>query len=152
MGNSRDLRSDGGDAPRIDRPILEDIRDRLQTASQFESVAIVSSEGETRLEAVLDPASNPPSLRGRVLDVRWYTNDDFRIHYQEDWAEEPWQQRWDRHPSAHNSRDHFHPPPAAATPGNDRTWPTDYREMMAHVITAVGERDEEIWSDVATNG
>ena len=147
-----EFRSDGGEVPRIDRPILEDIRDRLRTASQFESVQIVNREGQTRLEAVLHPASNPPALDRRFLDIRWYTNGDFRIHYQEDWDDETWQQRWDRHPNAHNARDHFHPPPAAATPGKDRSWPTDYRDVMAHVLTSVDERDQELWSDSETEG
>lgn len=147
MGEASAIRLDGGADPRIDRPILEDVRDRLQTASQFDSVAITSSQGQTRLEAVFDPGSNPPSLDRRFLDIRWYTNDDFRVHYQEEWDDETWQQRWDRHPNAHNARDHYHPPPAAATPGEDRSWPGDYRDVMAHVLTAVRERHEELWND-----
>lgn len=144
MGAPGEVRPDGGDSPQIDRPILEDIRDRLQTASQFETVELVSSEGQTRLEAAFDPASNPPSLDHRFLDIRWYTNDDFRIHYQEEWADETYQQRWDRHPNPHNSRGHVHPPPDAAIPGDDRTWPTDYRDVLAHVIAAVDDRDEAL--------
>lgn len=151
MGD-RAFRWDGGDVPRIDHPILEDIRDRLQTASQFRSVTIRVRDGQTRLEAVLDPSSNPPSLARRFLDIRWYTNGDFRIHYQEDWDDGTWQQRWDRHPNAHNDRDHFHPPPGAGTPGEDRSWPTDYRDVMAEVVAAVGERETELWADPETEG
>lgn len=147
MANQPNARWDGGEVPRIDRPILEDIRDRLRTASQFESVTIEPIEGQTRLEAVVDPGLNPAGVERRFLDVRWYTNDDFRVHYQEDWEEETWQQRWDRHPSTHNSREHFHAPPDAATPGEDRSWPGDYRDVMAQVLSALAERNDELWSD-----
>lgn len=147
MGD-RAVRWDGGDVSRIDRPILEDSHDRLQTASQFQSVRILTTEGQTRLEAVFDAASNPSSLERRFLDIRWYTNGDFRIHYRQDWHEETWQQRWDRHPNPDNARDHIHPAPEAATPGEDRSRPSDYRDVMAHVIAAVGHRDEELWESV----
>lgn len=151
MGD-RNARSDGGDGPRLDRPILEDIRDGLRTAPQFESVRMDATEGQTRLEAVFDPASNPPSLARRVLDIRWYTNDDFSIHYREDWDDGTCQRRWDRHPNAYNSRDHFHPPPDAGTPGEDRSWPTEYRDVMARVVAAVGERDADLRDDPGRNG
>lgn len=147
MEDQPNARWDGGKVPRIDRAILEDTRDRLRTASQFESVMIEPIEGQTRLEAIVDPALNPAEVERRFLDVRWYTNDDFRIHYQEDWAGETWRQRWDRHPSTHNSREHFHPPPDAATPGEDRSWPSDYRDVMAQVLAALADRNDELWSD-----
>lgn len=116
MADQPNARWDSGEVPRIDRPILEDLRDRLWAASQFESVAIELIEGQTHLKAVVDPALNPAGVERRFLDVRWYTNDDFRVHYQEDLEEETWRQRWDRHPSTHNSREHFHPPPMPRRP------------------------------------
>lgn len=135
------------DTPRIDRPILEDIRDRLRTATQFDSVEIVTATGQTRLEAVIDSALNPLGLDRRFLDIRWYTNDDFRIHYREAWEARTWQQRWDRHPNEYNTRDHFHPPPDAATPGEDRSWPADYRDVLANVLAAVTERNDVLWAE-----
>lgn len=133
--------------PRIDRPILEDVRDRLRTAQQFTTVEIVVTDGQTRLEATVDPAFDPPNVDRRFLDVRWYTNDDFRIHYREEWANRKWMQRWDRHPSTHNDRDHFHPPPDAATPGDDRTWPDDHRDVLALVCSTLADRQDTIWND-----
>ena len=134
--------------PRIDRAILEDIGDRLRTTPQFDSTTIVTVDGQTRLKAVVDSSWNPPAVEQRYLDVRWYTNDDFRIHYQERWADETWMKRWDRHPNDHNDRDHLHPAPDAATPGEDRSWPTDYRDVMALVLSALAERDDAIWEQV----
>jgi len=139
---------DGADrpVPRIDRPILEDVRDRLRTASQFETVVVRTTEGQLRLEAVFASIVNQPSLVERSLDVRWYTNDDFRIHYREVWDDRSWAMRWDRHPNSHNDRDHVHPPPDASTPGADRTWPSDYRDVLALVLDAIRDRSEELWN------
>lgn len=137
-------RSDAG-VPRIDRPILEAIRDRLQTARQFEDVSIRTARGQLRLEVRFDPAVDPPELERRVLDVRWYTNDDFRINYLEEWPDRTWTMRWDRHPNPRNDRDHFHPPPGAATPGHDRTWPPDYRDVLELVVSDLHDRTEELW-------
>lgn len=133
------------DGPRIDRPILEEIRDRLRTAPQFQRVAIRTTRGQLRLEAVFDPGVDPRDLHRRVLDVRWYTNDDFRIHYREEWPGRSWAMGWDRHPSPHNARDHLHPPPDAASPGEDREWPTDYRDVLELVIERIRERTAELW-------
>ena len=134
--------------PSIDRFVLEAVRDRLRTAAQFRSVAIVDHEPPTRLEATFDPDRDPPGLERRFLDVRWYTSDDFRIHYQEEWRDWNWRARWDRHPSTHNARDHFHPPPDARTPGDDRSWPDDFRDVFALVLSFLADRDLAVWDDV----
>lgn len=132
--------------PEIDRAVLELIKERLQSAPQIDRAAITTSDGQTKLLAVFAAESTPPKLTRRVLDVRWYTNGDFRIHYQEDWPDRVWCQRWDRHPSTHNERDHFHPPPDAATPGDDRSWPTAFQDMCKHVIDDVRDRTNAIWA------
>jgi hypothetical protein len=143
MANSSDKAD--GKPPRIDRAILEDIGDRLRTTPQFDSAPIVTADGQTRLKAVVDSNRNPPEVEQRYLDVRWYTNDDFRIHYHERWVDRTWMKRWDRHPNDHNDRDHLHPPPNAATPGEDRSWPADYRDVMALVLSALADRNDAIW-------
>lgn len=137
-----------GSVPEIDRGTLEAIRDRLHTAPQIATAAIVVSDGQAKLEATLTAAATPPRIDRRFLDIRWYTNGDFRIHYQEEWPDRTWCQRWDRHPSEHNSRDHFHPPPAAATPGENRTWPTEFQAMFKLVVDAVRSRTEALWQAV----
>ena len=134
-----------GDVPRIDRPILEEIRDRLAGAAQFDQTKINHAEGQLRLEIQFDPKTSPPSVEKRTLDVRWYTNDDFRLHYEESRTDGRWAMRWDRHPSTHNRRDHFHPPPTAATPGVDRDWPNDYRDVCSLVLEAIRKRTATLW-------
>jgi hypothetical protein len=125
MGNAP---GSGSDPAPIDRPILEHVRARLSRTRQFVSVSITDDDGHLELQARLAAAYRPTELQGASLIVRWYTNDDFAIHYRERWADDDSQCRWDRHPNPHNSRNHFHPPPNAATPEVDEEWPTDYRE------------------------
>ena len=138
----------GDDGPEINRAVLEAIRDRLRTAPQIETAVIVVAEGQTKLEATLTPKATPSRIERRFLDIRWYTNGDFRIHYQEDWRDGTWCQRWDRHPNEHNDRDHFHPPPAAATPGEDRTWPGEFQAVLKLVVDGVRTRTDSLWQAV----
>ena len=132
-------------SPEMDRAVLEAIQDRLQSAPQMGATTITTDDGQTKLLAVMTAASTPEQITSRFLDIRWYTNGDFRIHYQEDWENRVWRQRWDRHPSTHNKRDHFHPPPDATTPGTDRSWPNDFQDVCKLVINQIRERTVEIW-------
>jgi len=129
----------------IDRAILTVIRDRLRSAPQIETARITTADGQTKLLVEIAEASTPETVERRFLDIRWYTNADFRIHYQEEWPGYVWQQRWDRHPNPHNDRDHFHPPPDAETPGQDRSWPTGFQDVCRIVIDAIRERTKTIW-------
>jgi len=133
------------ETPEIDRAVLTVIRDRLQSAPQIETATITTTDEQTKLLVEIAEASTPATVERRFLDIRWYTNGDFRIHYQEDWPADVWQQRWDRHPSTHNDRDHFHPPPDATTPGQDRSWPSEFQEVCKLVIDAIRERTKTIW-------
>ena len=134
--------------PEIDRAVLEVIRDRLRTAPQIETAEIVVADGQTKLEASLTAAATPAAIDRRFLDIRWYTNGDFRIHYQEEWPDRTWCQRWDRHPNEHNDRDHLHPPPDAATPGEDRTWPSKFEAVLKLVVDSVRTRTDSLWQAV----
>ena len=146
------MSADGGATPGIDRGTLEGVRNRLRTAPQIETAVIDVADGQTRLEATLTAAATPAEIGRRFLDIRWYTNGDFRIHYQEDWPEGVWRQRWDRHPNDHNERDHFHPPPDAATPGEDRTWPATFQAVLRLVVDGVRTRTDSLWEAVDDTG
>ena len=141
--------STGGDrVPEIDRAVLEVIRDRLRTAPQIETAEIVVADWQTKLEATLTAVATPAAIDRRFLDIRWYTNGDFRIHYQEGWPDRTWCQRWDRHPNEHNDREHFHPPPDTATPGEDRTWPSKFETVLKLVVDGVRTRTNSLWEAV----
>ena len=92
------------------------------------------------------PFSNESLTKSARFEIRWYRNDDFNVHYQEEWRDSVWKCRWDRHPNAHNSRDHFHPPPAASrTDAKNAQWPGDHRDVSRLVLDRIEERIETLW-------
>ncbi|XVH33745.1 hypothetical protein ACNS7O_17685 (plasmid) [Haloferacaceae archaeon DSL9] len=109
-----------------------------------ESVRIIE-EGKLYLHVELSSDYYPSEASAR-FEIRWYRNDDFNIHYQEDRKEAAWKCRWDRHPNAHNSRGHFHPPPAASrTETRDAQWPDDHRDVCYLVLNYLEDRIETLW-------
>ncbi|WP_336001814.1 hypothetical protein [Halorientalis halophila] len=123
------------------------MRSRFAGSSLAESAAIVE-EGKLHLRVELADDYYPSSVSAR-LEIRWYRNDDFNFHYQEKRREGTWECRWDRHPNAHNSRDHFHPPPAASrTDATDAEWPADHRDLCRLVLDDLEERIETLWEQV----
>jgi len=125
--------------------VLERIADRLQTTRQFERVRLTHSESRLRLRAPLDPNYYPEEETTAELTVQWFQNDDFYLHYREDRAGSSWECRWDRHPSSHDPREHFHPPPDATTPGEPATWPDGYRDVVTVVLDRIRRRIEQLW-------
>ncbi len=135
---------DGGSPSPIDRPVLELLRDRLLGTAQVSDATITDEEGHLELRVVLSDAYYPVAVERAVLSLRWYTNDDFKIHYREV-RDTDWQCRWDRHPNPHNRRDHFHPPPTAETPGEGASWPDDYRDVLMLVLDDIETRINDLW-------
>jgi len=136
---------DGGSPAPIDRPILEFLQTRLQATRQVSHTAITDASGHLELQVVFASSYYPASVDDATLTVRWYTNDDFTIHYREVHSEDTWECRWDRHPNPHNTRDHFHPPPIAPTPGDDDSWPTDHRDVLQLVLDEIEDRIAALW-------
>jgi len=135
---------DGASPAPIDRAILEQMRSRFDGTRTFAS-AVILDEGKTHLRVEVADDYYPDETSAR-LEIRWYRNDDFCIHYLEQHPDRTWQCRWDRHPSAHNSREHFHPPPdASRTDAEDARWPTDHREVSRLVLDRIEERIETLW-------
>ncbi|SIR73859.1 hypothetical protein SAMN05421858_3533 [Haladaptatus litoreus] len=110
---------DGGSPAPIDRPILEFLQTRLIATQQVEQAVITDVNGHLELRVTFAQPYYPVLVDKATLAVRWYTNDDFKIHYREVHADSAWECRWDRHRNPHNTRDHFHPPPTAPTLGED---------------------------------
>ncbi|WP_244605256.1 hypothetical protein [Halorussus halobius] len=109
-----------------------------------ESAAVVD-DGKPHLRVDLSGAYYPSEISAR-LEIRWYRNDDFNVHYQEEQRDASWECRWDRHPNAHNSRDHFHPPPAASRDrAEDARWPPDHRDVGRLVFGRIEKRIETLW-------
>ena len=125
---------DGGTPDPIDRPLLEFLQTRLRATQQVEQATITDASDHLELHVRFASPYYPVTVDEATLTVRWYTNDDFTIHYREVHPDHAWECRWDRHPNPHNTRDHIHPPPAAPTPGDDASWPTDHRDVLTLVL------------------
>lgn len=138
---------DGGSPAPIDRPILSFLQTRLATTPQVAEARLTDESGHLELHVEFSSAYYPETVEEATLSVRWYTNDDFAIHYRETHDEKHWECRWDRHPNPHNSRDHVHPPPEASTPGEDADWPPDYRDVLRLVLNEIEERITTLWEE-----
>ena len=136
--------ADGASPAPIDRAVLERLQSRFVDARLIESAALVE-EGGLHLQVTL-AANYYPDERTARLEMRWYRNDDFNIHYREVRADEVWECRWDRHPNPHNACAHFHPPPdASRTDAEDAQWPPDHRDVCRVVFDFLEERIEMLW-------
>lgn len=136
---------DGGSPAPVDRPILEFLQTRLSATPQVEAATVTDASGHLELRVTFTATYYPPTVDDAFLTVRWYTNDDFTIHYREVHPDSAWECRWDRHPNPHNARDHYHPPPRAPTPGDDASWPTDYRDVLTLVLEEIEARITALW-------
>ena len=58
-----------------------------------------------------------------------------------------WECRWDRHPNDHNTRDHYHPPPDAPTPGEDADFPNEWRDVLSTVLSRLDNRIKVFWNE-----
>jgi len=129
----------GASAP-IDRPVLELLRERLLTMEQVATARLTDEAGHLELLVAISADYYPDPGTTATMTVRWYTNDDFSIHYREARRDGDWACRWDRHPNPHNEREHFHPPP-----DEDESWPDDYRGVIRFVLGEIEARTERRW-------
>jgi hypothetical protein len=97
------------------------------------------------LRAVLDTGRYPDSVTTARIDVRWFTTDDFSIHYLETRETDRWECRWDRHPNTHNARLHFHEPPTGAVVSNLELSSLHPLEVYSTVFEALEQRIESLW-------
>ena len=140
----------------IDEAVLQAIARTLRTDGRVAEVVLVSGDGtddHKHLAVTLDSARYPTSVHAAYLEIQWYRNDGFNVHYAETHTDDTndnrstvWQCRWDRQSSTHNTREHFHPPPDAGEP-TDVQFPDDYRSVVSIVLGAVRARIEELWRD-----
>lgn len=132
----------------IDSDVLERIGRRLRGSERFSRVEYRPAYAPNAVVADFDLGYFPSAVERSYLRIRWFETDDFNIHYSEQYRDgEHWECRWDRHPNSHNDREHFHPPPDAATPGDDTTFASDWREVISRVLSEISERIKSFWSD-----
>ena len=129
----------------VDFDRLDEIRVRLGSDPRFSQITERPEFAPERLISVYDHRFYPKRVRDARLEVAWFENGDFSVHYHEDHVDGEFDHRWDRHPSAHNSRDHIHPGPEAPTPGEDTTHPVDWRDVLSMVISEIDGRQRGFW-------
>lgn len=131
----------------IDFDRLEVIAERLATGECFARIEQQPAFAPDRLVCVYDSRFYPSSVRTVRLEIVWFENGDFSLHYHEDHAEGAFDHRWDRHPSDHNARDHVHPGPDAPTPGDDASHPDDWRDVLSAVLAEIEDRQRGFWEN-----
>lgn len=135
---------DGASPAPIDRSVLDWMRSRFAGSRMVDSAKIVEEDNlYLRIELSGEYYSGEVSAR---FEIRWYRNEEFNLHYQEDHRDSTWKCRWDRHPNTHNSRAHFHQPPTASRiDAEDAQWPNDHRDVCRIVLEYVKNRIETLW-------
>ncbi|MCL9817740.1 hypothetical protein [Natronocalculus amylovorans] len=81
------------------------------------------------------------------IEIVWFENGDFSLHYHEDHEQGQFDHRWDRHPSDHNARDHIHLGLNALTPGGDLFHPSDWRDVLSVALSEVEARQRAFWEE-----
>lgn len=150
MTDGRDGASSHAEAESIDgAPIdferLAVVADRLAPDERFAQVEERPEFAPDRLVCTYDPGFYPDGVETARLEVVWFENGDFSIHYHETHRNGSFDHGWDRHPSEHNSRDHVHPGPDAPTPGEDATHPDDWRDVLSTVLAEIEDRPRGFW-------
>lgn len=130
----------------IDPDILDRIEGYLGGSDRFSAVKFRPAQAPNSIVAEYDLGYFPPGVTRAYLEIRWYETDDFNVHYSEQYSDgDKWECRWDRHPNDHNTRDHFHPPPAAEKPGDDEDFPQEWWEVMSLVFGELDARVKSFW-------
>jgi len=132
----------------VDDAVLEILRQRGATHPLVERVR-TERTGATlsTVVLVLDGDRYPDSVGDARLEIQWFVNGDYNVHYVETRGESVWQCRWDRHVNPHTARSHFHPPPDAASEAAVPDRPEDGHPgaMFARTMANVRDRMEGLW-------
>lgn len=136
---------DSGSPVDFDR--LAAISDRLSGDRRFARVVPEPAVAPEQLRCVCTAELYPPEIEAARVELVWFENGDFSIHYHESHRDGSFDHRWDRHPSRHNTRDHVHPGPDAPTPGRDADHPIDWRDMLSTVLAEIEGRQRGFWTD-----
>lgn len=130
----------------IDSDRLDVVRDRLTTDERFARITERAEFAPDGLVCVYDSRLYPGRVETARLEIVWYENVDFSLHYHETHDDSTFDHRWDRHPSDHNARDHVHPGPDAPTPGDDIEHPRDWRDVLSVALSEIEERQRGFWT------
>jgi len=145
MPDDGDSDSSEDTAP-VDYNVLDRLGHRLAGSERFEDVDYQPEYAPNSVVLGFDLGYFPAGTEQASLQVRWYENDDFSFHYVEYWEDSHrWECRWDRRPNTHNTREHFHPPPDAATPGTNESYTDDWRDVVVEVLQELDTHVKAFW-------
>ncbi|MEF8783470.1 MAG: hypothetical protein V5A39_04940 [Haloarculaceae archaeon] len=138
--------ADVSSAP-IDFDRLNVVADRFATDDRFTEIEVRPEFAPARIVCLYDPGFYPQRVHSARLEVAWFENGAFSLHYHEGHEDGTFDHRWDRHPSDHNTRDHVHPGPDAPTPGDDASHPAEWRDVLSMVLSEIENRQRAFWTD-----
>lgn len=147
MSGGEENASDPPSGAPVDFDRLDAIRERLAADDRFSRIDGEPAVAPDRLDCAYDDRLYPARVRAARLEVVWYENGDFSVHYHEDHEDGSFDHRWDRHPSDHNARDHVHPGPDAPTPGDDASHPADWRDVLSAALSEIEARQRAFWEE-----
>jgi len=147
-GERDDVRStdDVSGAP-IDFDRLNGIAERLATDDRFTRLEIQPGFAPDRIVCHYEPGFYPRRVQSAHLEIVWFKNGDFSLHYHEEHETGTFDHRWDRHPSDHNTRDHVHAGPNAPTPGDDASHAAEWRDVLSNVLNEIEDRQRAFWTN-----
>ncbi|MFC7060084.1 hypothetical protein [Halovenus salina] len=129
-----------------DRQTLRLLERQLASDSLVAETVFEPDPYEPRLlRALLDSGRYPESVTATRVDIRWFTTDDFSIHYLESREDDNWECRWDRHPNPHNTRLHFHEPPRGSEVSDLELSSLHPLDVYSNVFQAVEQRIVSLW-------
>lgn len=129
-----------------DRQTLRLLERQLASDSLVAETVFEPDPYEPRLlRALLDSEQYPESVTEVRVDIRWFTTDDFSIHYVESRNGDHWECRWDRHPNTHNTRLHFHEPPTGEDISDLELSSLHPLDVYSTVFDAFEQRIESLW-------
>jgi len=132
----------------VDSEILDRIAVHLARSERFDDIQTRPTYAPSSVVAEFDLGYFPNGVTRAYLRIRWFETDDFSVHYSEQYrSDSSWDCRWDRHPNDHNTREHFHPPPDASTPGEDTDFPSEWRDLLSVVLNQLDDRIHAFWEN-----
>jgi len=145
MSGGSDEASESLTGAPVDFDRLGVVRERLSADDRFARIDERPAFAPERLVLVYDRRFYPERVRAARIEIAWFENGDFSVHYHEEHLDGTFDHRWDRHPSDHNARDHVHPGPDAPTPGEDASHPADWRDVLSTVLSEIEDRQRAFW-------
>ena len=132
----------------VDSEILDRIAVHLARSERFDDIQTRPTYAPSSVIAEFDLGYFPNGVTRAYLRIRRFETDDFSVHYSEQYrSDSSWDCRWDRHPNDHNTREHFHPPPDASTPGEDTDFPSEWRDLLSVVLNQLDDRIHAFWEN-----